>query len=110
LLITSRFVGSFDELPFSNYLPEQTIVAAIEERREAVQRRIDELEEIEVQVADDEREFYPCLALPRGLELNKAQLRWADEMLRILARRRRDRDRAAIPTPDAVLLHDRVQS
>jgi virulence activator alpha len=95
---------------FGDHLPEQTIVAAIAERREALQRRIEELEEIEIQIAGDEREFDPCLALRRGLERNKAQLRWADETLRILARRRRDRDRAAIPTPDAVPLHDRAQS
>jgi virulence activator alpha len=78
---------------FGTYLSEEEIVAAIEERRRELHARIEELEETELDIAGDERWFFPYLALRRGLELSKAQLRWADETLRILARRRRDRAR-----------------
>lgn len=79
---------------FGAYLDEEEIVVAIDERRRSVQARIEALEETELEIAGNDQWFFPYLALRRGLELNKAQLRWAEETLRLLARPGRDRDQA----------------
>ena len=84
----ARFKNSFLlKIFFGAHMDREALIRHVEEGRADVQEELSQLEAIERR-ADPEKNFYGWLALTYGLERDRATIRWADEALRKLRRRR----------------------
>ena len=76
---------------YGNYLAPRALMDVVQARRDEARERIVELEELAQTLEGKDDEFYSMLAVDLGIERNYAVVRWADQTLRKLQRRQRER-------------------
>ena len=72
---------------FGSLIPTESLIAQIEEMRRQSEATLMELRETERRIKDDGALFFPYLTLKAGLAHARADIRWADEALRLLKQR-----------------------
>ena len=73
---------------FGGLMRPEALVAHIERHRAGAEGDLDEYREIERRIAGHEEDYYAYLTLRWGLARARAQIRWANEVLRELDARR----------------------
>lgn len=74
------------KLFFGGYLPRETLVRLIEDRRDRQRAHLARLERIEKEM-DKEQDFFPYLTLLHGKESARGRIRWANRALKLLEER-----------------------
>jgi DNA-binding PadR family transcriptional regulator len=72
---------------FGGRMRREALVAHVERRRAYAVEKLAEFRELEDEIRDDEAAYHGYLTLRWGLAAGEAWIRWADEILRELAKR-----------------------
>lgn len=72
---------------FGGLIPKESLVAQIKEMRRQTESTLAELRESERRIKNDDSFFYPYLTLRAGLAHARADIRWADDALKLLEQR-----------------------
>jgi PadR family transcriptional regulator, regulatory protein AphA len=72
---------------FGDQMSREALIALIERRRDEVKVELADFRAIEDRIKDERSDYHPYLTLRWGFAHHRALVRWADEVLRELARR-----------------------